>query len=80
MNLRAIEHLALVHDQDPRPGLYRCVRQASNEPEALQVLNTAVFLQDGSGGQWPLDATQIEFSRRLRSTSQLQRRIRYLSR
>ncbi len=56
---RACEFFARVGGVDPRPNLYRSLARAVNEAEALQILNTAVFLGDHSGGQFPIQTDQI---------------------
>ena len=77
--MRAVEFLALVSDQDPRPHLYRSIGRSANEPEALRLLNTAVFLNDFTEDRLAIDVSQIRFMFEPKPRSELLRRTEYLS-
>jgi uncharacterized sulfatase len=77
--MRAIEFLSLVTDLDTREYLYRSIQRATNEPEALRMLNTAVFLNDFFDGRLDIDADKIEFLFKPDKKSELLRRTEYLS-
>lgn len=77
--MRAVEFVALVGESDPRPPLYRAIEKATNEPEALRLLNTAVFLNDFTDGRLPIDVEKIEFGFEPKPRSELLRRTEYLA-
>ncbi len=77
---RAVEFMAIVGGQDPRPWLYRSFQRATNEAEALQILNTAVYLNDFHGDQYPIDPARISFLLKFDPNSLAQRRLDYLQR
>lgn len=76
--MRAVEFVAVTSQEDPREALYGALQRAGSEPEALRLLNTAVFLQDHFDGRLPIDGTQIQFSIPVAPDSLLQRRLDYL--
>ena len=78
--MRAIEFCAVTQTKDPRDHLYRSLQRATNEPEALRLLNTAVFLNDHTDERYPIDVQKIGFSFQPKPKSELQRRLDYLSR
>jgi arylsulfatase A-like enzyme len=78
--MRAVEFVAITSEQDPRPSLYRSFQRATNEPEALRMLNTAVFLNDFCDGRLPVDVEQIDFLFKPKPRSELIRRLDYLAR
>ena len=59
---QAAEFLAILGAEDPRPTIYQALRRVSNPAEALQILNTAVLINDFLGDRWPIDPDQIRFS------------------
>ncbi len=77
--MRTVEFLSIVTDLDTRPALYRSIQRATNEPEALRMLNTAVFLNDFTDGRLKIDVNKIDFLFQPKKNSELQRRIDYLS-
>ena len=76
--MRAVEFVAIAGQQDPRPALYNAFQQASNEPEALRLLNTAVYLNDIHGDRYPIDPAEIEMTIHVDPKGLLQRRLGYL--
>jgi uncharacterized sulfatase len=56
---RASEFFSRFGGTDPRPYLYRSVARATSEAEVVQILNTAVYLNDHSEGRFPIDVGQI---------------------
>lgn len=76
--MRAAEFVAIAGDKDPRPALYRAVKRTSNEPEALRLLNTAVYLNDYHGDRFPIDVTKIQIPFKVDQRGQLTRRLEYL--
>ncbi len=76
--MRAVEFMAIHGGPDPRPALYRSIQQTGNEPEALQLLNTAVYLNDYHGIRLPIDAKKILIPFKVDPKGLLQRRIDYL--
>ena len=79
--VRAVEFLSLTTNMDTRPYLYRSVQRATNEPEALRMLNTAVYLNDSFGDRLAVDAKQIQFifEPENKKNNQLSRRMEYLA-
>ncbi|MFK8111635.1 MAG: sulfatase-like hydrolase/transferase [Rubripirellula sp.] len=77
---RATEFFAIVGGADPRKSLYRSFQRATNEPEALRMMNTAVFLNDFFDGRLPIDVKKIQFLFEIKPRSEIQRRLDYLSR
>jgi arylsulfatase A-like enzyme len=77
--MRAVEFLSIASDIDTRPYLYRSIQRATNEPEALRMLNTAVFLNDFFDGRLHIDADKIVFLFKPEKKSELFRRTEYLS-
>jgi len=78
--MRAVEFFTVAGDEDPRKALYRAMVRAGNEPEALRLLNTAVFLNDHCGGRFPVDVERMKFKFPVGPKSLLQRRLDYLQR
>ncbi len=78
--MRASEFLSIASDAETRPYLYRSIQRATNEPEALRMLNTAVFLNDFFDGRLKIDPAKIQFSFTPGKRSELLRRTEYLSR
>ena len=64
---------------DPRPYLYRSLQRAVTDPEALQILNTAVFLNDHCGDEFKVDAKKIQLIIPVKKKSEVERRMNYLS-
>ncbi len=77
---RAVEFVAIAGEQDPRPWLYRSFQRATNEPEVLRIMNTAVFLNDFTGGRFPIDVDKIQLLFEPGPRSEVVRRFEYLSR
>ncbi|EMI16589.1 sulfatase atsG [Rhodopirellula maiorica SM1] len=77
--LRAIEFMAIIGDEDIRPQLYQTISRASNEPELLQMLNTAVYLNDFFGDRLTLDVAQLKSSIKLSKQGDIQDRLDYFS-
>lgn len=75
---RAVEFLAITSDVDVRPYLYRSVARSTNQPEALRVLNTAVYLNDVFGERLKINPAEIHFSMPVGKRSELKRRMDYL--
>ena len=80
---RAAECMAVlgragVDVDDPRDVLYGAIRRAENEPAALQMLNTAVYMHDHTGGRYPIETDRIRFGFEPRRRSELLRRTEYL--
>ncbi len=80
---RVAEFLAILGrdtdaETDPRPLLYESISRAESEVEALEMLNTAVFLHDFTDGNYPIDVDQIRFGFEPRRQSELLRRTDYL--
>jgi hypothetical protein len=78
--MRAIEFIAISDGPDPLPALYRSFQRATNEPEALRLLNTAVFLNDHTAGRYPIDVRKLSFLFEPKPGSELFRRLEYLGR
>ncbi len=78
--MRAVEFVAIAGDKDPRSSLYRSFQRATNEPEALRMMNTAVFLNDFSDGRLPIDVEKIDFLFEPGPRSEIVRRLEYLAR
>ena len=88
--IRAVECIALLRSggdlslKDPRPYLYRSLQRSTSEPEALRVLNTAVFLQDHcqseSGDALKIDLKQLQMIIPVDKKSWVARRLAYLNR
>ncbi len=76
--MRAAEFIAIAGVQDPRPAFYLSFRQTANEPEALRILNTAVYLNDYHGERFPIDAGKIQIPFQFDPKGLLQRRLGYL--
>ena len=76
--MRAVEFMAVATDYDPRSFLYRAIERTTNEPEALRILNTAVFLNDFFGDRYSIDAGRIQFPFTPKNRSELLRRTEYL--
>ncbi len=77
--MRAIEYLAVCSDIDPRAYLYRSVGRATNEPELLRLLNTAVFLNDHFGDRLGIDAIKLNSSITISTKGEPKNRLDYLS-
>ncbi len=77
---RAAEVLAIVNGFDPREVLYRAVSSAKNEPEALQIMNTVVFVDSLQIDGQPVDPKRIEFGFNPPKASELGGRLQYLNR
>lgn len=75
---RAAEFLAILGAEDPRPMLYRAIGRSSNEPEALRMLNIAVYIHDHLDDAWSINPAKIEFGFERNKNDQLQRRLDYL--
>lgn len=80
VTMRAVEFVAITSTEDPRGSLYRSFQRATNEPEALRMLNTAVFLNDFSDGRLAIDTEKIDFLFEPRPKSEIIRRLDYLRR
>jgi len=78
--MRAVEFIAIAGDRDPRPNLYRSIQRSMNEPEALRILNTAIFLNDHTDGRFPIDVEKIDFAFKPAERSEIYRRLEYLAR
>ncbi|WP_419194157.1 sulfatase [Novipirellula herctigrandis] len=78
--MRAAEFMALATDDDPRPALYRAISGCSIEPEALRVLNSAVFLHDGFGDRLRINASEINLPEALMDKRDVTNRVEYLGR
>jgi uncharacterized sulfatase len=78
--MRAVEFVSIASEKDPRGSLYRSLQRATNEPEALRMMNTAVFLNDFSDGRLSIDGDKIDFLFELKPRSEIIRRIDYLRR
>ncbi|MCO8121782.1 sulfatase-like hydrolase/transferase [Stieleria sp. TO1_6] len=74
--VRAIEFLAINSDVETKSFLYRSLERATNEPEALRMLNTIVYLRDFHGYQ--VDPDQFRFIIPVEKNGQLIRRLEYL--
>ena len=77
--IRAIEYLALVSDKDTRPNLYRSFERTTSEPEALRLLNSAVFLNDYHSDKIKIEPNKIRFIFKFDKKSELNRRLDYLN-
>ena len=87
--IRAVECIAVLRSggdlslRDPRPYLYRSLQRSVSEPEALRVLNTAVFLQDhcqgALGDTSKIDPKQLQLIFTIDEKSEVARRLSYLS-
>ena len=62
----------------PGPGCIDPFRAATNEPEARQILGTAVYVNDFHGDRYPIDPQGIRFLFKVDPQGLLQRRIDYL--
>lgn len=78
--MRAVEFFAIAGGEDPRSALYRSMQRATNEPEGLRIMNTAVFLNDFMDGRLPIDVSKAQFLFEIKPRSEIQRRLDYLSR
>ncbi|WP_235908711.1 sulfatase-like hydrolase/transferase [Roseiconus nitratireducens] len=74
--MRAVEYLAVHSDVDTLGFLYRSLSRATNEPEALRMLNTIVYLQDYHG--YEVDPQKFQFIIPVNPKGQLVRRLEYL--
>ena len=77
--MRAVVFVALVGQRDPRPALYDAFGHTANEPEALRLFNTAVYLNDHCDDRLPIDPGMIKIPFRVDPEGLLQRRIDYLN-
>lgn len=76
---RACEFIAVAGSLDPRPNLYRSLTRAVSEAEALQIFNTAVYLNDHTDGRFPIDTDQIQLIIRTpKGKSEVANRLDYL--
>ncbi len=75
---RAVEFVAIVGGQDPRPYLYRALERSTSEAEALQILGTAVFLDDHTDGRFPIEPNLLKLPLKIGPKSEVQRRLDYL--
>ena len=73
---RAIEYLAVHGDVDTKRFMIRSVQRATNEPEALRMLNTIVYLRDFHGYQVAPEKLQLIIP--VEKNGQLIRRFQYL--
>lgn len=80
VTMRAVEFVSIASEKDPRGSLYRSFQRATNEPEALQMMNTAVFLNDFSDGRLSIDVDKIDLLFELKPQSEIIRRLDYLRR
>lgn len=80
VSMRAVEFIAIAGASDPRPLLYRSLQRATNEPEALRMLNTAIFLHDHMDGRFPIETDKVQLLFEPKPRSEIQRRLDYLSR
>ncbi len=83
VSARAVEFFAHTRhsvsnkSKDPRPYLYRSLNRAMTEPEALQIFNTAVFLNDHCGDDYKIDLKKIHLRVPVKKRSELERRMNY---
>ena len=83
--MRAVEYFAWLGRngdpslKDPRPYLYRSLSRSTNEPEALRVLNTIVFLRDHCGDRFTIDPKELQLIIPVGPKSELVRRLDYLA-
>lgn len=77
--LRAIEFMALMSNEDIRPQLYQTIERASNEPELLQILNTAAYLNDYFGDRFTIDVEKVKSSIKLSKKGEIKDRLDYFS-
>lgn len=75
---RACEYMTLATDEDIRGYLYRSFQRVTNEPEALRVLNTAVFLHDFHPEKIKVNVDEIQFIFEYGPKSEIERRLEYL--
>ena len=74
--MRAVEYLAVNTEIETRPQCLRSLARATNEPEALRMLNTIVFLRDFHG--YEVDPRKFQFIIPISPKGQLIRRLDYL--
>ena len=74
--MRAVEYLTLYTDVDTKRHLDRSISRATNEPEALRMLNTIVLLRDFH--DYSIDPDSLQFIIPVSKNSQLTRRLDYL--
>ncbi len=77
--MRAAEFVAISGGPDPRPTLYRCFSQTTNQAEALRLLNTVVYIHDYHGDRFPIDVQRLSVPFKFKPSSELARRIDYLT-
>ncbi|KAA1262517.1 Arylsulfatase [Rubripirellula obstinata] len=88
--IRAVEYFASLRSKsetslkDPLPFLYRSLQRSISEPEALRVLNTAVFVRDHCGtdgdDRLDIDPRQLQTLPEVGKSKWVKKRIAYLSR
>lgn len=76
--MRAAEFVAIAGNRDPRSALYQSFQQTKNVPEALRILNTAVYLNDFHGDRFSIDAQRIQIPFAVNPKGLLERRLGYL--
>ncbi|TWU56639.1 Arylsulfatase [Rubripirellula tenax] len=75
---RAAEFVAIVGDQDPRPYVIRALERATSEAEALQILNSAVYLNDHTDGRFPIHFRGVIMLFKVDPKSDIQLRLDHL--
>ena len=75
--MRAVEFIALTTNEDPRDYLYRSFQRATNIPEGLRMLGTAVFLNDYFGDRLMIDPAKVSFG--FKTDREIENRLKYLS-
>jgi uncharacterized sulfatase len=74
--MRAVEYLAVHTDVETERFMARSIMRATNEPEALRMLNSIVFLRDFHDFQ--LDPDELQFIIPVKKNGLLTRRLDYL--
>ncbi|OYP37511.1 sulfatase [Rhodopirellula sp. MGV] len=75
--MRAIEYLEMYADVETERFMRRSMERATNEPEALRILNTIVFLRDFHG--FEMDTSNLQMLIPVTKNGQLIRRLDYLN-
>ncbi|WP_436717146.1 sulfatase-like hydrolase/transferase [Roseiconus lacunae] len=74
---RAAEYLEMNTDIETEPFMRRSMERATNEPEALRILNTIVFLTDFH--DYKMDTSKLQLIVPVNKKGQLIRRLDYLN-
>lgn len=77
--IRATQFLAILGKTDPRPAIYKELASTKSTVEALEILNTAVYIQDHLTPGLKIDPEQLQFSFDVDPKGEVARRVQYFS-